>query len=77
MSHPNILEVYVLMQGERENDLNYVFVLSFCSIILLMIMRTRDMVINVNLIQKGVELHIFFALVSLHGDDLAIKRPFD
>jgi hypothetical protein len=77
MSHPNILEVYVLMQGERENDLNYVFVLSFCSIILLMIMRTRDMVINVDLIQKGVELHIFIALVSLHGDDLVIKRPFD
>jgi hypothetical protein len=77
MSHPNILEVYVLMQGERENDLNYVFVLSFCSIILLMIMRRRDMVINVNLIQKGVELHIFITLVSLHGDDLAIKRPFD
>jgi hypothetical protein len=62
---------------KRGTDLNDVLVLSFYNTILLMSMRTRDMVINGNLIKKGVEILIFTDPFSLHGDDLVIKKPFD
>jgi hypothetical protein len=62
---------------KRGTDLNDVLVLSFYNTILLMSMRTRDMVINGNLIKKGVEILIFTDPFSLYGDDLVIKKPFD
>jgi hypothetical protein len=62
---------------KRGTDLNDVLVLSFYNTILLMSMRTRDMVINDNLIKKGVEILIFTDPFSLHDDDLVIKKPFD
>jgi hypothetical protein len=51
-------------------------VLAFSSPILLVGMRTRDMVGDANFFKEGVELLILTTLICLHGQNFRIKESF-
>lgn len=45
--------------------------------VLLVSMRAGDMVGNTNALKKGVKFLILTSPISLHGQDLAIKKAFN
>lgn len=55
----------------------YVTMFTFSESILLMIMGTRHMMSDANSLKKGVKFFIFCILISLHGNNLSIKKTFN